>query len=308
VAASCILIVDSCCDLPFELVDRPQVELVRFPYFFGNEEHLDDMFHTADAQSFYGRMRAGETPTTAQVSLVVLEETFRKCAASGQDSVYLSFSSGLSGSFDKALLIRDKVCAEYPDATIEVVDTHLASTGEALLIYEALRRHEQGAGAAELASWAREAQHFVNVFFMVDNLDALQRGGRIPASVAFAGSKLDVKPILMIPDDGTLSIKTIVRGRKKGLKTLAQLYRENAASYQGASDVCVGNADCPDDMVRLEKLVAGDGDVHFVETSIGPVIGCHVGPGMVSLVFWGRDKRPASSVSERIAQRIRSNR
>ena len=302
----CNLIVDSCCDLPYELVDRDGVELVRFPYFFDEEETLDDLWKSTKPRDFYGRMRKGEQPTTAQASIGVLTEMFVRAAEAGVPTVYLCFSSALSASYDRACMVAESVKQDYPGFELRVVDTHLASTGEALLVFEALRQQERGLTAAEMEEWALEAQNFVNVYFMVEDLECLHRGGRIPSSVAVVGSKLDVKPILLIPADGSLSVKGVARGRKKGLKQLADLYVDRADKNESQPYVCVGNADCEKDMKRLEDLIKKAGfEPIFIEGTIGPVIGSHVGPGMVSLVFWGPDKRDDVSVADRIARKVR---
>ena len=303
---NCNLIIDSCCDLPFDIVNREGVQLVRFPYFFEGEEYLDDLWQSTKPRDFYGRMRKGEQPTTAQASIGVLTEMFVKAAEAGVPTVYLSFASALSASYDQACMVAESLKADYPDFELRVVDTHLASTGEALIVFEALRQQERGLTAQEMEEWALEAHNFVNVYFMVEDLECLHRGGRIPSSVAVVGSKLDVKPILLIPADGSLSVKGVARGRKKGLKQLAQLYFDRADNVDAQPYVCVGNADCEKDMKRLEEIIKKEGhDPIFIEGTIGPVIGSHVGPGMVSLVFWGPDKRNDVSVADRIARKVR---
>lgn len=301
----CNLIIDSCCDLPFEIVDREWVELIKFPYFFGDEEFLDDLWQSSKPRDFYDKMRKGKQPTTAQASLVILRDKMEHAAKLGKPTVYLCFTSGLSASFDQACMMADQIRSEYPDFELYVVDTLLASTGEALLVLEALRQQERGLTAKEMADWAEEARNFINVYFMVEDLESLHRGGRIPNSVAVVGAKLDVKPILTIPADGTIAVKGVARGRKKGLKQLAQMYFDRV-DQSASSYVCVGNADCEKDMKRLEEIIAKEGYTPvFVEGTIGPVIGSHVGPGMVSLVFWGPDKRETLSVADRIARKVR---
>ncbi len=307
----CNLIVDACCDLPSDLVTREGVQLIGFPYFFGDEERVDDLWQTADPKEFYARMRKGEQPKTAQASLMTLSGAFAEAAEKGVPTVYLCFSSALSSSYDQACLVADQVRADYPGFELHVVDTRLASTGEALIVYEALRQQERGMTAAELAEWALEARNYVNVYFMVEDLDCLHRGGRIPASVAVVGSKLDVKPVLMIPEDGSLAVKAVARGRKKGLRQLASLYLDNAAEQDNQPVICIANADCEKDMKRLEELIRKECGKDrqapvFIESTIGPVIGTHVGPGMVALVFWGPDKRDKLSVADRIARKVRN--
>ncbi len=304
--ATCNLILDSCCDLPFELIDRPGVELIEFPYVMSDGEHLDDLCRTTSAHEFYQAMRDGEEPTTAQIAFAVFQETFGRAIESGVPTVYLSFSSGLSGSFDTACLVRDQLLAEHPDAELYVVDTLQASVAEGFLVYEALRQHDRGLTARELAEWASEARFFVDAEFMVEDLEALRRGGRIPASVAYAGSKLDVKPLLTIATDGKLSLAGVARGRKKGLKQLAEYYFKRRAADDSGRFAIVAHADCPKDAERLKELVSKeDGSVLFLDCNIGPVIGSHVGPGMIAVVFWGPDRREELSVADRIARKVK---
>ena len=304
--AKCNLIIDSCCDLPFSVVDREGVSLVEFPFLFGEEEHLDDLYQTMTPKDFYGRMRAGEEPTTAQVSVPTYTRAFTEAAESGVPTVYLCFSSGLSGSYNVSLLVQDQIREKYPDFEFYIVDTRLASVAEALLVYEALRQREKGLSASELAAWAEEARNYVNALFMVDDLESLRRGGRIPDSVAYAGAKLDVKPLLTIGVDGRLTLKGVARGRKKGIKQLADYYATRAAKDAPSNCVVTGNADCPKDVERLhDALTKEDEGVLFLDSNVGPVIGSHVGPGMIAVVFWGKDRRDDLSVADRIARKVK---
>lgn len=304
--ARCNLIVDSCCDLPFDVVDRDGVYLIEFPFLFGEEEHLDDLGRSMSAHDFFERMRAGEQPTTAQVSIPAFTQAFEEAAQNGVPTVYLSFSSGLSGSYDVSTIVYDRVKERYPDMELHIVDTKLASVAEALLVYEAIRQRESGLTAAELAAWASEARYFVNALFMVDDLESLRRGGRIPDSVAYAGAKLDVKPLLTIGTDGKLSLKGVARGRKKAIKQLVEYYFERRDESDFSQCVVTGHADCPKDMERLHDAVTKqDESVLFMDNAIGPVIGSHVGPDMLAIVFWGKDRREDLSVADRIARKVK---
>ncbi|WP_165045560.1 DegV family protein [Adlercreutzia sp. ZJ138] len=303
----CNLIIDSCCDLPFGVVDREGVELIQFPYLMNGESRFDDLYQSTTAHDFYDAMRGGACPTTSQVPIPVFREVFERAVASGVPTVYLSFTSGLSGSYDAAMLVREQVLADHPDAELHVVDTKLPSIAEGLLVYEALRQRENGMTALELATWAEEARYFVRCEFMVDDLEALRRGGRIPSSVAYAGAKLDVKPMLSVDLEGKLSLVGVARGRKKGIKQLAEYYQKNGDDEGADKLALVGNADCPKDLVRLKEAVSKlDEQAVFLETSIGPVIGSHVGPNMIAIVFWGKDRRCGLSVADRIARKVKS--
>ena len=243
--AQCHLIVDSCCDLPAHLVQREGVTLMKFPYMMDGGTFEDDLFESSSAEDFYNAMRKGAEPSTAQVTLQTLTETFAAAAREGTPCVYLAFSSGLSATYDAACVVRDQVLAEYPDFEFYLVDTRLASVAEGLLVYGALVQHEQGMTAAELAAWAEEARCFVNEEFMVDDLGALRRGGRIPASVAVAGAALDVKPLLVIGEDGKLALTGVARGRKKGIKQLVDYYKRNVDGSGPSHMAIIGHADCP---------------------------------------------------------------
>ena len=309
--AKCNLIIDSCCDLPYSTVDHPGVYLVRFPYIIGGEEKVDDLYRTITPKDFYDIMRDRKRPfpTTAQVPTSVLDDVFRKALDTGLPSVYLCFSSALSGSFDTALMVRDRLLEEYPDGELYVVDTKLASIAEGLLVLGAIEQREAGLTASELVSWAEEARWFVNAQFMVDDLESLHRGGRIPAGVAAAGAKLDVKPMLGFDLQGGLSVVGMSRGRKKGVRSIVDYFGRRSDSCQVARRVIIGNADCPADAKRLrDELLKNEDGLVITDTYIGPVIGSHVGPGMVACVFWGPDRREDMGVAERIARRVKERR
>lgn len=303
---NCQLIIDSCSDIPASLIDKEDILLIEFPYIIDGEMYFDDLFQSVSAKQFYDGMRKGQEPTTAQLQVVALQDTFRKAAEKGTPAVFISFSSGLSGSFDVACLVRDQILEEYPDFELYVVDSKLASVAEGIIVYEAINQWEKGASAEELAKWVEEAHNFVTCEFMVDDLESLKRGGRIPAGVAAAGTALDVKPLLTIDLDGTLQLVGVARGRKKAIKQLASFYEKNRVDEGQGQYVFLGNADCPKDMERLkDELLKINPDLLIFENSIGPVIGSHTGPDMLAIVVWGKDKRENLSVADRIARRIK---
>ena len=302
----CNVIIDSCCDLPAEVIDVPGVELLQFPYLMDDEDHLDDLFTTVTVHEFYEKMRKGSDCSTAQIPIMKINEAFERAIESGAPTVYIGFTSGLSGNYGTIEMVRDRLLEEHPGAEFYTVDTRLASIAEGLLVYEAIRQRAKGLTATELVEWVNEARFYVNEQFTLESLEWLSKGGRIPPSVAFAGSKLDVKPMLDIALDGTLSLSGVARGRKKGIKQLAEYYRRHAEELGVGTHIVIGSADCPKDVERLkEELYKVDETVLFLETNIGPVIGSHVGPGMLAIAFMGQDAREDLSVSDRIAKKVR---
>ena len=223
--------------------------------------------------------------------------------------MFLSFSSALSGSYATACIAADQIREEHPDFELHVVDTKLASIAEGLVVYEAIRQHQKGMTASELAAWAEEALYYAHGYFMVSDLDSLHRGGRISASVAFAGSKLDAKPLLGFGIDGSLALVGVARGRKKGMRALIDYFERNREENNEGSVFLTGNADCPKDVQRLVDLLEKvEEDAVVIDCNIGPVIGCHVGPDMLAISFWGKDRRETVSVVDRIANKVKKER
>lgn len=301
----CHLIIDSCCDLPADLVASYDVGLIRFTYSMSDGEHLDDLGVTLSHHEFYERMRKGEEPTTTQVPMAELTAAFEKALESGVPTVYLSFPAALSGSYDTASLLAENMLKEHPGAELYVVDTKLPSATAGLLIMEAVRQLDAGLTAKELVEWAEEARYYVNAFFTLSDLDSLRRGGRIPDMAAVAGAKLDIKPLLSYDLDGRLTFKGVARGRKKAIKQLLQCYFERQdESPLNTVLVCAGDAPKEQKSVAEHILKTTRKPINLWQTEIGAVIGSHVGPGMLAIVFWGPDRRKNMSLTDRIAQKV----
>lgn len=305
----CHLIIDSNCDLPAEVIKSLDVEVLHFPYIMDGTEYLDDFWQTRDAHEFYEEIRAGKTASTAAYPIARFLETFRAAAQKGRPTVYLSFPAALSGSYNMALMAAETVREEYPEFELYIVDNCSPSIGAAQLVMQAVRLRDRGLSAKELAEWAQEAKNFIHGYFTLDNLEALARGGRIPAAAAQISGKLDIKANLSYDLNGALTMVGIARGRKKALKILADKFKAN---YDGDKQmpVCIASSDADKDAAFLVDLIRKEkefSDLNFLHCTIGPVIGSHVGPGMVALAFWGKDRREHSSIADKIAERIKRN-
>ncbi|MCD8199864.1 MAG: DegV family protein [Coriobacteriaceae bacterium] len=303
----CNLILDSCCDLPRHILDDAGVDFFRFPYVMDDGEHLDDLGESMQPKEFYDRMRNGEISTTSQIPTSVLTETFEAAAQQGTPTVLLAFTSGLSGTFETIEHVAADIRKKYPDFELYIVDTRLASIAEGLLAYEAIRQRKHGLGAKQLAEWAEEARWYVRCTFMVDDLEPLRRGGRIPSAAASIGTKLDVKALLGFNLDGSLALSGIARGRKKGLKSICSTYNGERAKGWGEDEiVLIGTADDASAGDWVAKHLDHDEvSIPPLRCDIGPVIGSHVGPGMVAISYWGDDRRESASITDKIAQRFK---
>ncbi|MGI6591582.1 MAG: DegV family protein [Eggerthellaceae bacterium] len=303
-APKCNLIIDSCCDLPMSMVDKPGVRLIEYPYQIDGEQYYDDLFTSISPHEFYDRMRNGAFPQTSQVPLHEIQDAWTEAAESGVPTLYLSFTSGLTGSVDQIYRIMNETKERYPEAELYLFDTLQASTAEAMLVYEALKQRDKGLTAPELITWAEGARSHLNDMFMVDDLTALKKGGRIPPAAATIGSKLDVKPMLTINLEGSLSLCGMARGRKKAIKQLVGYFTERIPEGERDRTIFIGHADCPDDVERfanmLKKVAPG---AEIIVVNVGPVIGSHVGPGMMSLVFFGPERKKSDSIFSRFGKK-----
>lgn len=283
----CLLITDSCCELPRETVDALGITVLPFSFLMDDVAHLDELGDTMSHADFYAAMRGGAQPTTSQVPMGSYIGAFRSAAEAGIPAVLLSFSSQLSGTLEAAQLARSTVIDEYPSADIRIIDTRCASAAQGLLVLEAGRRFADGAGADELESWALENRARVHGYFTLETLEHLRRGGRISDVAAAAGAMLDVRPVLKIDTIGRLRIDRASRGRKKSVRALVDLFADKAPQAV-TSTVIVAHADCMDDAAALAVLLCARREIaEIVTLNVGPVIGTHTGPGMLAVAFFG---------------------
>lgn len=148
----CNLIIDSCCDLPLEMVQIEGIDLLCFNYILDGESYKDDFYQSRTPHDFYEIIRQGGMPSTSQSSPADIEAAFRRAAKSGFPTVYLCFSSGLSSNYSSAETLLSQVKNEFPEAPLYLVDLLIGSTPEGLLILEALRKRDAGLTAEEMVA------------------------------------------------------------------------------------------------------------------------------------------------------------
>ena len=299
--AKCNIITDSPCDFTKVQADAAGVPVLPFTYtenkpgggFHGD----DDLFQSVSSHDFYEMIRRGATPMTSQPSQAVYEEAFREVEEGGVPTVVICISSGISGAYNGACTARDRLAEEMGGelpTPIYIVDSKITSTTQHLYVEEAIRQRDAGLTAEELVAWCEKATYLTHTIFMVDNLDTLHRGGRIPKAASVAANLLDAKPLLTWKLNGELTFLGVSRGRKKAMKKMFEYYKKNHSDDYFGPVVAIGDADCPDDGDAFaERLRHEYPGLRVLRSTIGPTIGCHVGPGMLSCCFWGEDRRGA---------------
>lgn len=288
--AEYVLFTDSTTDLPVELVQEMKVEVMPLVFTLGDKHYRNYPDNRElSPKEFYDRLRAGEVSTTSQINQADFLDTFTPVLEQGKDILYLAFSSGLSGTFNSARLTAEDLREQFPERTIEVIDTLQASMGEGLAVYYAACLKNEGRSLREVADWFVENRQSICAWFTVDDLMFLKRGGRVSGAAAVAGTLLGIKPVLHVDDEGHLVPMEKVRGRRASLDGLVKHFQATALDITGGT-VFLSHGDCKEDCDYVaDKLRAlGVKDLHIGD--IGPVIGAHSGPGTVAL-FWVGSKR-----------------
>ena len=276
------LIIDSTCDMPKELIDRYHVEVLPLFVTVGEESYRDRVDITLE--EIYAIMRKGIAPKTSQISSGDTEALFRKICEAGDDLIYLTFSSGMSGTFQLARMLMADIREDYPERRLEAVDSEGGSLGSGLVAMQAARWIAQGRSFDEVTDLMRQMIPKMRHLFTLDSLSWLAKGGRITTATGYFGDKLHIKPLLRV-ENKTLHVMRVIRGRKATLKLLVKMMTEETG---GRADQLIGiaHADDPEAAQTIEKMVKDAiPDARTVILPIGCVLGAHLGIGGVGLLY-----------------------
>ncbi len=279
------IITDTCCDLWQDFYKELKLEVRSLSVNFQNQEI--DSYPEQWLKEFYNGLREGKAAQTAAVNPEGWKETMEPVLAAGQDVLALVFSSGLSTTYQSAVIAAGELQEQYPQRVIRVVDTLCASMGQGLLVYYACKKRDEGMTLEQVADWCENKKLNLCHWFTVDDLMYLKRGGRVSATTALVGTMLQIKPVMHVDDEGHLVKVSTARGRKASIDALAKKLGETG--LPGENDtVFISHGDCAEDAKYLAEKVKKDYGVKNVITYyIGAVIGSHSGPGTLALFFLG---------------------
>lgn len=284
-----VIFTDSACDIKPEILKEWGVYYRPLSLHFDEDETLysnDEI----EPKAFYDKMRSGSIAKTSAVNSEDFISAFEQLLKEGNDILYLGFSSGLSTTYNSARIAADELRESYPDRKIIVVDTLAASAGEGLIVYLTVKKRAEGATLEEAAAFAEDIKFKISIWFTVDDLVYLKRGGRISAASAFFGNMLGIKPVLHMDNEGHLVAVEKVRGRKTSIEALAKKYGELATDTKN-NTIFISHADCEDEVTRLATIFEEKYGVKVeLITDVGPVIGAHAGPGTIALFFVGKER------------------
>jgi DegV family protein with EDD domain len=282
------IITDSSANLPDEYIKRYGLFVLALEFIVDGVSYRSyTEGEITDNKQFYDMMRQGKVVKTSLVSLKESDAVLRSCFDKGSDVLYLGFDSALSGTYEAVSAhMRQVQATDYPERKLRCVDTLAAALGEGLFVVEAAERKAAGTPLDELADWAESNILCFAHWFTVEDLNYLQRGGRLSKGAAFAGTLLNIKPVLHVDREGRLVPVQKVRGRRKSIQALFERYAETAREPRAELPVYISHGDCPGDAQQLADLIKDAyGAENILINDLDPVIGAHSGPGTLALFF-----------------------
>lgn len=298
------IFVDSAANIPQELVKRHGIKVVPFSYTLNGEEHscyYDDMPFEETAKNFYAQLEAGAEFKTSLVSAQKMIAACEESAKAGRDIIFITLSSGISGTYNQACEAKKAVEEKYPAVKFYAIDSANASMGEGLIALRCADLRDMGQSAESCAKWCVENAYKINSYVTVGDLKYLRRSGRISTTLAIAGTILNIKPI--IKADGSENAKLVFhgkeRGRKKAIAALVESFKLHAVNPEN-NTVAITHAGCPEDAEALAEELRGLGAKDIIIEYYDLCTVSHIGPGTLALFFYGEDRKaPAPAATQK---------
>ena len=286
---SFVVFADGCANLPQDMLDG--IKLIPNEYLLDDEPqvYLGDVDHF-DGHTFYDQLRNGKVAKTSLLNTHLFETHFRTELEQDNDIIYISMSSGISGTYNAARIAAEELMEEFPDRFIHIVDSHGCGFGNGILAVRAAALAKNGTDVKEAAAIIDEDVPHMCQYFTVDDLNFLRRTGRVSGVAATVGSVLNIKPILYGDSTGHIVACLKVRGRSQAISALAKKFKEKVMDIPD-QHICISHGDCLEDARTLEKMIreiAPDTPITIAQHE--PFSGAHVGPGMLGLFFYGKER------------------
>lgn len=276
------IITDSAADLPQDIIDNYNIEVLPLLVTYNDNVYEDGV--SMKAEQLLNDMREGKTYKTAQVPIGVFIEEFKECIEEKTDAIYIAFSSGLSGTYQGAVMAKNQISSDDIEVNIDVVDTKCASLGFGMVVYQAAKLAKKGKSREEILDAVKFYSEHMEHIFTVDDLEYLYRGGRVSKTSAFVGGLLNIKPILDI-EDGKLIPLEKKKGRKRVLKRMVEIMSERGVDLSKQT-VAISHGDDLETAKQLKDMIKDEfGTEEFVISTIGAAVGAHAGPGTIALFF-----------------------
>lgn len=289
-----IIATSSTSDLPRTWLEAHGVPFIPYTYTVGDKLYEDDCREESRAAVYKG-MRQGDRLKTSMINEFVYYDFFKELLDQGKDVIFLDMSKEMSVSFANANKAAAEIRPLYPERRLYVMDTFCISGGLGTLVENMVERMEAGESFDELVAWGEANKLKIAHRFTVDDLNYLKVGGRVSNSAALVGSLLSIKPVLYVPDRGTLDVVKKARGRKAALKAIVDgvLHDMSKIDPTGVR-FHILHADCLSDAEQVRDAIRAAypqvGEITI--TSLGVVIGAHCGPGLLTVFYLCDSRQP----------------
>lgn len=286
-----VVFADSGCNLPQRKLQELGIEVVPFSYELDGELTVCPKYPDGfDGQSYYKRLRQGAQVKTSLINAEAFYQAFRPVVEAGKDVLYVGISSGISGTVAAANMAAQQLMEEYPQRQVVVVDSMGAGLGTGILTCKAADY-----SIADMDIRAAEEQLNIDrlglcEYFTVDDLMFLKRTGRVSGVTAVLGSMLQIKPMLRGDEDGKIVVCGKIRGRKRAISELAEMYAKKVVDAEHQR-VAISHGDCLEEAQRLaERIRQIAPPKELILSMHEPLTGAHVGPGMLAVFFFGNGR------------------
>lgn len=279
---------DSFSNLPGRLLRELDIQILPCSYMVEGEPcHYDGDIENFDAKAYYDMMRQGKMITTSLLNSQLFTDRFTPALQSGSDVLYVGMSSGISGTYQSAVLAAQELMERFPDRTVRTVDSLGAGLGTGLLACLGADLRAQGMDVNAVADRLDQERMRLCEYFTVESLTYLRRTGRVSAATAAIGNVLNIKPLLYGDYEGHIVACEKYRGRKKVTEAIVERYRKKAVDPQNQR-VFISHGDCPEEAQALaDRVCAIAQPKELIICPHEPMTGSHVGPGMLALFFLG---------------------
>lgn len=285
---SYLIVMDASADIDSKVFIEEDIRFIPMQYSLNEEMRESKGIESEELlKSFYDSQRSGELTKTTQITPYQYINFFSKLLNEGYSILYLSLSSGLSSTYQSAMLAASELNDEHKDEKVYVVDSLGATGGIGVLLELACKYRKEGKSIEENCALLNNAKLKLHHFFMVQDLMYLKRGGRVSGATAVVGTVLGIRPILKIDENGKLVNFAKRRGNKLALEELAKLFNENYELNDSPIYIVDGDAKELGDFLASEiKKIAPKAVVK--RNMLSPIIGAHTGPGLVAVCFIGK--------------------
>lgn len=284
-----VVYTDGTANLPGSVLG--EIRLLPCEYFVdGVSQIYEGDVDNFDAHEYYEGLKNGKMIKTTLLNSFVFVSNFTPVLEEGTDIIYIAMASGISGTYQAAMLAADELMETFPDRTVRIIDSKGCGFGSGLLALYAEELRKQGMNCNEAADILDERVPHMCQYFTVDDLNFLKRSGRVSGASAVIGTVLSIKPILYGTPMAKIEVYEKVRGRKKAIDALVKQYSDRIVNA-GEQIVAISHGDCLEEAnILAERISAVAKPKELIICQHEPFSGAHVGPGMLAVFFYGTER------------------